>query len=107
MSEKSGEFEQIKPEFRENEQEKKYREIREEFVRQALEGQIPNRDLIKRMKDAARELGARADMINEDVAKQNMTPEQRQIVENRKSELNQAAADKTRENIKRWQQEEK
>jgi len=46
-------------------------------------------------------------MINEDVAKQNMTPEQRQIVENRKSELNQAAADKTRENIKRWQQEEK
>jgi|SRR3989338_110094 len=102
MSEK---LEQISPEFRESEKETQYREIREEFVKRTLGGETPGEEFIKRMKNTAKELGARADMINEDVAKQHMTPDQREATEKRKSELYQASADKAREDIKRWQED--
>ncbi|MDO8516062.1 MAG: hypothetical protein Q7S28_02310 [bacterium] len=81
-------FGEINMEMSESEDERLYREMREEFATKVLEGnEVPNNEFLKKMKDAAKELGTRADMIDRDVARKHMTPEEQAVSDNRESEL--------------------
>lgn len=87
--------------FHKSQAELDYEKIRREFAQKAIREETIDDDLINRMNEAAKKIGkARADNIDEEVAKENMTPEQREAAEKRKSELYQSFAEKDREEPK-------